>query len=139
MDRYTFPAVFEPDDNDRGYTVTFPDLPGCITEGDTLEEAKGMAQEALEGYLWDAEQHGEAIPLPNNSELLQLELGAFIVMIDAWMDFVRDEMANKVVRTNVTLPKWLKDAAEERKLNFSQLLQHALKERLGINDNNTGA
>ncbi|GMA49898.1 HicB family protein [Alicyclobacillus contaminans] len=132
MDRYTFPAVFEPDENGNGYTVTFPDLPGCITEGDTLEEAKGMAQEALEGYLWEAEQHHDPIPEPSRPETLQLDPGTFIVPIDAWMDLVRDEMANKVVRTNVTLPKWLKDAAEERKINFSQLLQQAIKERLGI-------
>lgn len=111
MDKYTFPAVFEPDDNGNSYTVTLPDLPGCITEGDTLEEAKGMAQEALEGYLWDAEQHHESIPKASRPETLQLEPGTFIVLIDAWMDLVRDEMANKVVRTNVTLPKWLKDAA----------------------------
>ena len=38
MDRYIFPAVFEPGDK-KGYVVTFPDLPDCITEGDTMEEA----------------------------------------------------------------------------------------------------
>lgn len=49
-DRYLFQGIFEPGDV-AGYTVTFPNLPGCITEGDTLEESFAMAKEALELHL----------------------------------------------------------------------------------------
>ena len=51
MDRCIFPAVFEPDEQ-KGYTVSFPDLPGCITEGDNIEEALHMAKEVLELFIY---------------------------------------------------------------------------------------
>ncbi len=132
MEHYIFPAIFTPDKERGGYTVKYPDLPGCLTEGDNLELARANAQEALEGFLYFMEQDNDLIPAPSFPENIKMEPGAFVVPVDAWMGLVRDEMRNKVVRTNVTLPKWLKDAAEERHFNFSQLLQHAIKERLNI-------
>jgi predicted RNase H-like HicB family nuclease len=45
-----------------GYTVTVPSLPGCITYGETVEEAVKMAQEAIEVYLESLREHGEEIP-----------------------------------------------------------------------------
>lgn len=132
MEKYTFPAIFDPDEEGRGYTVTFPDLPGCITEGDTLEEARAMAREALELYLWDMEQHNEAIPSPTSPEKVSPPPGAFVTFVDAWMDLVRDEMENRAVKKTLTIPKWLNDAAEKEGINFSHLLQHALKQRIGI-------
>ncbi len=132
MEHYIFPAIFTSDKERGGYTVKYPDLPGCLTEGDNLEMARANAQEALEGFLYFMEQEGDPIPVPSSPENIEGGAGTFVIPIDAWMDLVRDEMANKVVRTNVTLPKWLKDAAEARDINFSQLLQHAIKERLNI-------
>jgi Uncharacterised protein family (UPF0150). len=67
MDRYIFPAIFESDGN-GGYTVTFPDLPGCITEGDTLDEALYMAKDALELYIYNLEEDNEIIPDPTAPE-----------------------------------------------------------------------
>lgn len=61
---YTYTAVFEPAE-EGGYTVYFPALPGCITEGDTLEEARAMAAEALELYLQVLQQEGRPIPAEN--------------------------------------------------------------------------
>ena len=58
--RYT--VVLIPDVDDGGFTVTVPALPGCITEGDTVEEALDMAKEAIQLYLEDVEASGEAVP-----------------------------------------------------------------------------
>lgn len=133
MDKYIFPAVFDPaEDGEVGYTVTFPDLPGCITEGDTVEEAMGMAREAMELWLWDTEQSSEPIPSPTPPQDIDLPHGAFVMLVSAWMTDVRDEMASKAVKKTLTIPKWLNDEAERNQVNFSQLLQVALKERLGI-------
>lgn len=131
LDKYIFPAVFEPGEN-GGYCVTFPDLPGCITEGSALEEAIYMAKDALELHLYGMEEDNEEIPSPTPPEKLDIPKGSFIVPITVYMPPVRDEMANKSVNKTVTLPRWLNKAAEEAKINFSQLLQQALKERLGI-------
>ena len=134
MERYAFPAIREADKGGRGYTVTFPDLPGCITEGSTWEEATAMAQEALEGFLWGMERDEEAMPESSDPKDIELPRGAVITIIIAWMDLVRDEMANKSISKNVTLPRWLNEAAEHAHINFSQLLQQALKDRLRIHD-----
>lgn len=58
---YQYTAVFEPAE-EGGYTVTVPALPGCISEGNTFEEAVAMIQDAIEGYLESLVDHGEPIP-----------------------------------------------------------------------------
>ena len=57
-----FTLLLEPDEEEGGYTVTVPALPGCITQGDTLDEALAMAKDAITGYLASLEAHGEPIP-----------------------------------------------------------------------------
>lgn len=131
MDSYIFPAVFEPGEI-KGYSVTFPDLPGCVTEGDTLEEALRMARDALELHLYGLEDDGDEIPVPTPPEKIDVPQNAFVAPVEAWMPLVRDEMANRSVKKTLTIPKWLNDLAEERRFNFSHILQTALKERLGI-------
>jgi len=134
MDRYIFPAVFEKGEN-KGYSVTFPDLPGCITEGDTIEEALRMAKEALELHLYGMEEDGDLIPAPTAPEKIKIDTeGAFVSLVDAWIPLIRDEMQNKAIKKILTLPKWLNDIAENNKINFSQMLQAALKEYLGVTE-----
>jgi len=60
---YTFTMLFEPAE-EGGYVVTCPALPGLVTEGDTLEEARRMAEDALRGYLASLLADGQSIP-PN--------------------------------------------------------------------------
>ena len=131
MDRYIFPAVFEPGEK-KGYMVTFPDLPGCITEGETIEEALHMAKEALELHLYGLEEDGYPIPQPTPPEKLDIPQRSFISLIEVWMPAIRDEMRNKAIKKTLTIPKWLNDVAEKNNVNFSQVLQSALKEYLGI-------
>lgn len=133
MAKYLFPAIFNPgDDGSDGYTVTFPDLPGCITEGSDLQEAMIMARDALSGFLYGMEEDGEPIPTPSPPASVRVSDDAFIVLVEAWTDIVREEAENKAVKKTLTIPKWLNDAAEKEGVNFSQLLSHAIKERLGI-------
>ncbi|WP_227764580.1 type II toxin-antitoxin system HicB family antitoxin [Zhaonella formicivorans] len=131
MDKYIFPAIFEPSE-DGGYCITFPDLPGCITEADTLEDAITMAKEALELHLWGMEDDNDEIPTPTAPEKITVSKGSFVVPIEAYMLPIREEMANKAIKKTLTIPKWLNDLAESKKINFSQTLQSALKQQLGI-------
>lgn len=131
MDRYIFPAIFEPGEK-KGYTVSFPDLPGCITEGDTMEEALHMAKEALELHLYGMEEDEDEIPNPSRPEELEVPEKSFISLVEVWMPVIRDEMENKAIKKTLTIPKWLNDVAEKNNVNFSQVLQSALKEYLGI-------
>lgn len=133
MDRYIFTAIFEPSE-DGGYCITFPDLPGCITEGDNLEEALKMAKEALQLHLWGLEDDEDIIPNPTAPEDIKHDCEAFVVPIEAYMAPIRDEMRNKSVKKTLTIPYWLNKLAEKQNINFSQVLQFALKEKLNIKD-----
>jgi predicted RNase H-like HicB family nuclease len=69
----SFTLVLEPDEDEGGYTVTVPALPGCVTQGDSLDEALTMAKDAIEGYLASLEAHGEPIPVDPLGEALECE------------------------------------------------------------------
>lgn len=131
MDFYIYPAVFDPCE-EGGYSITFPDLPGCISEGDTLEEAFRMAKEAATLHLWGMEDDGDPIPIHTSPDKIEIPLGGFVSLIEIWMPPIRDKMANKAVNKMVTLPKWLSDLASQEKVNVSHVLQDALKKHLGV-------
>ena len=129
QNKYIYPAIFDFDED--GITVTFPDLPGCITCGDTQEDALKNAKEVLELYMYSLEEDNETIPQPSNILDLEVENTQVIVLVDIWMVPVRDEMKNKCIKKTLTIPKWLNDLAIENNVNFSAILQSALKEYLG--------
>ena len=129
-DRYTYPAVFNYADD--GISVEFPDLPGCLTCGDTTEEAMKMAKEAMELYLYCLEKDGDPIPEPAPLTSIPLEPNERLIMIDVFMPTVRYEQENRAVKKTLTVPKWLNDMAEKQQVNFSQILQAGLKSYLGI-------
>lgn len=112
---YTFAAVFEKEADGR-YSVSFPQLEGCFTEGDTFEDARRMAVDAMSLHLYGMEQDGETIPKANLE--LQAE-GGLVVPITAWMTPFRDEMENRAVKKTLTIPAWLNDAAERHGVNYS--------------------
>ena len=134
MDTYIFPAVFDPCE-EGGYCITFPDLPGCITEGNTLEESYRMAKEAATLHLWSMEDDGDQIPAATSPDRVKVPKGGFVSLVEIWMLPIRDKMANKAVNKMITLPKWLKELAEKENINFSQVLQTALKKHLGVEYN----
>jgi len=129
--QYIYPALFEENDGD-GYTVTFPDLPGCITEGDAEEEAVTNATEALGLHLWGMERDHDEIPAPSSLHDIVITTGQAVVFIRANMRPMRHTMRERAVRKMVTLPRWLNDAAEEAGVNYSQVLQDGLKELLDV-------
>lgn len=127
---YTFPAFFYFDED--GISIEFPDLPGCLPCAQNEEEAFRNAKEALGLHLYGMEQDGEAIPEPTPVHDLHPDEGGVIVMVDVFMPAVRDRMNNRSVNRTVTLPAWLNAAAMEYGVNFSQVLQDALKAQMGI-------
>lgn len=130
-DRYLFPAIFEPGEV-AGYTVTFPDLPGCITEGDTVEDAFAMAKEALELHVYGMEEDHDTIPTPARLGPETIPPGAIVAVVEAWMPVIRSKIANQSIKKNLTVPKWLADEADRAGINYSQVLQEALKSRLSV-------
>lgn len=127
--KYTFAALFTKEAN-GGYSVRFPQLDGCYTQGDSFEEARRMAVDAMSLHLYGMEQDGESIPEPQLD--IQASSGELLVPVTAWMTPFREEMENRAVKKTLTIPAWLNDAAEKRGVNYSQILQSALKDYLGV-------
>lgn len=135
-----YPACFFKEED--GYSVIFPDLNHLATCGDTLEEALAMAIDCLAGYLYTCQRDGESVPEPSALESinpadvakdLYEELGEYFVNI-VTVDVAEYAKAHfeKSVKKTLTIPAWLNAAALEQNINFSQVLQEALKERLHV-------
>lgn len=129
-DRYIFPAILNYADD--GITVSFPDLPGCLTCAQDTDTALSRAKEAMGLYLFDSEQSNEEIPAPSNVHELSLENGDIPVLIDVYMPAIRARVKKTTMKKTLTIPVWLNAKAEEAGVNFSQVLQEGLKERLGV-------
>ncbi|BFH15324.1 hypothetical protein J6TS7_58960 [Paenibacillus dendritiformis] len=91
-----------------------------------------MGNDALGGHLYLMEEDKDDIPLPTKPDAIQLEAGEFVTLIQANTEFVRERIRNKAINKTLTIPKWLNDAAAEEGINFSQTLQDALKQKLGV-------
>ena len=131
MRKATYFAVFEGNEAE-GFSIFFPDLPGCTSMGDNFQEAYSNAQEALGLHLWGMEDDGEVIPAPSFPPYEEASEGDVVAAVTVFPDLVKNEMDNRAIRTNVSIPAWLKGAAEAAGLNYSQVLQQALRERLDI-------
>ncbi|GHS92264.1 antitoxin HicB [Synergistales bacterium] len=134
-DRYRYPAFIGLDDATGRYYVLFPDLPGCTTTGDTEEEALSNAKEAMSLHLFGMENDGDEIPAPGSILEVRGENDEPIVLIEVWMPSFREKMETKAVNKTVTLPGWLDKEGRSANLNYSQILQDAIMERLSISRN----
>ena len=67
-----YPVLLTPDLEAGGYTVEVPDLPGCLTEGDSLEEALEMAKDAIQGYIASLKKHGDRVPEPSQVHMIEV-------------------------------------------------------------------
>lgn len=123
MEKYVYPALFHLNKDDGSYTITYPDLPGCISEGKSLENALYMAQDALRtwiGYMLD-----EGMPLPVPSAIHQVRYGA-----DEFVSLVRTVVRDgRAVRRTVSIPKWMDDQVSAAGISLSKVLQEALSVR----------
>ncbi len=126
-------AIFYPYELGAGYTVEFPDLPGCITQGSTLEEALEMAEDAASGWILSAIEDGEDVPSPsNNFDLKDFENAVFINRVLLDMEEYAKKYGEKATKKTLSIPRWINTLAERKNVNFSQVLQNALKKELGL-------
>lgn len=135
-----YPACIFKESN--GYSVIFPDLNWLATCGSTLEEALTMAIDCLAGYLYTLKREESEAPEPSapekiNPDAIAAELGlegstAFVNMITVDLEEYARTRFEKAVKKTLTIPAWLNRAALEKNINFSQLLQEALKAKLHL-------
>lgn len=125
-----YPAIFTKQNDDGEYfLVDFIDLKNCTTYGRTLQEAFYMAQDAM-GLFLDNEL---SYPTPTTDfNNIKLEKNQFISFVNIDMDEYRKKFNNRSVKKTLTIPEWLNTLSEKNNINFSQVLQEALKEKLDI-------
>ena len=131
QNQYSYPAFIYFDED--GISIEFPDLPGCLSCTKDKEQVFQSAREALGVHLYGMETDGDIIPAPSTIDQLHPEEGGVIAMVDVFMPSVRERINNRSVNRTITLPAWLNAAALERNINFSQLLQDAIKNQLNLN------
>jgi predicted RNase H-like HicB family nuclease len=125
--KYVYPAIFVLND-DGTYTVTFPDLPGCITEGQSLTDAIDMAEDAAATWLWVAENEKSNIPIASPiPEVTRPDIASYVKINTSAF---RQQMDSRAVKKTLTIPAWLNTQAKQARINFSGVLQDALKEQL---------
>ena len=120
--QYIYPALFKT--NDDGIIVTFPDLEDTFTDGETMQEAFENAEDVLNLMLWNREEENATIPPPSTPEKILVPRGATLAY--------RKQHDQKTIRRSVTLPRWLDSIAREHNINFSQLMQNAIRRECGI-------
>ena len=132
MAKYVYPAVFTKE-KEGGYSVAFPDVPGCYTQGETLSEAIEMAEDALGLMLCTCEDKELIINSPSEINSLHLADNEIATLILCDTLEVRKGIDNKAVKKTLTIPSWLNTMSMRENLNFSSILQEALMEKLGLN------
>ncbi len=126
--KVVYPACFYEDEENGGYTVVFPDLPGCITQGETLEESIEMAEDAALGWLLDSLEENEELPTPSKVNDIKLEnkKGFINLLLLDLAAYSEKYSSNRYVKKTLTVPYWLNEIAEKKGINFSKTLQEAL-------------
>lgn len=131
MVKYVYPAVFTPEEDGK-FSINFPDIDGCYTCGDDLSDGMEMAQDALALMLTYLEDKKRDIPAASPINTIIMNGGEFATYISCDTVVYRRLMNKAAVKKTLSIPSWLNDSAVAAGLNFSQVLQDALKERLHI-------
>ena len=136
--KYVYTATFslEPD-TENTYNVNFTDLPGCHTFGVGLDDAIDMAEDVLCLWLYSKEADKEAIPAATPPNKIRVKGDDFATAISVDTDTYRRYYENKAIKKTLSIPSWLNQRAEDANINFSQLLQRAIKNELHITEQNT--
>lgn len=127
MAKYAYPAIFTKED--IGYSVVFKDLEGCYTCGESLEEAIEMAEDALALVLYGYEIEDKPIPAPGSCTPTLAE-NEFVNYIKCDTLAYRKMYNSKAVKKTLTIPAWMDESASSMGLNFSQVLQEALLQKI---------
>jgi len=114
-----FPIFIEPGDKKHAFGVVVPDLPGCFSAGDTLEEALVNAREAVATWLESQLDNGETVPV---AKTVDAHVKAYKGWIPSLVDVDLDEVLGESERINISLPKRVirRLDAQARKANVNR-------------------
>ena len=137
-----YPAIFHKA-IEGGYIVIFPDFDNGATEGETLNEAISNAEDYMGTWLYDDFVKGIELPKPSDINSISLSIDeedkeyfieneSFKTLVTLDMKKYVQECKSQIVRKNVSIPSWLNELAINNNINFSNVLQEALKKELNV-------
>lgn len=126
MKNIYYPVIFHPEET--GYSASVPDIEGCYTQGDTLDETVEMVQDAIGLMLEDCTE----LPSASDPAKIQPDSGDFILVVPFDALAYKRRHDTHAVKKTLSIPSWLNQEAEAAHLNFSRVLQEALKAKLNI-------
>ena len=129
-DKFFYPALFHKED-DGGFWVSFPDIPECLTQGTDMSQAYEMAVDAL-GLALEDRMKENNVPVPTSIDFLVIAENSYPVIIEFDLLEYKKKHSSRAVKKTLTIPEWLNDEAIKKGINFSAVLQEALKAQLGI-------
>lgn len=124
-----YPALFHIAE-EGGFWVSFPDLPECLSQGEDMNQAYEMAADALGLCLTARESSGEALPIPSSPDKIISVPDAFLVIVEFDLLAYKKRTGSRAVKKTLTIPEWLNEEAVSRGINFSQVLQEALIDKI---------
>ena len=122
-----YPGIIYNDQD--SYSIFFPDLPGCQTQGDSIEQLMDMAEEALGLYLATCYESEIKTSAPSAPADIQTDEGTVCLISTDPTKYYRD---TKAVKKMISLPAWMAKAAEENNLSLSKVLQEGLQTKLNF-------
>lgn len=129
--KYVYPAIFEDDEGKVGVTV--PDIPSTFTFGDDMADAISMAEDVIAMMLvLDYEDEGKPAPEPSSVKDIERTTDGVVSLVMADTDEWRKRADSRAVKKTLSIPSWLNRKAEKASINFSQVLQDALCQKLGV-------
>ena len=129
-DKFFYPALFHKEDG-GGFWVSFPDIPECLTQGTDMSQAYEMAVDAL-GLALEDRMKKNNVPVPTSIDFLVIAENSYPVIIEFDLLEYKKKHSSRAVKKTLTIPEWLNDEAIKKNINFSAVLQEALKAQLGI-------
>ena len=130
MAKYIYPAIFAKEG--AFYTVRFPDLESCYTQGDSIQDAYEMASDVLCLTLYNLEENKADIPPTSETSAIKVGKDEFVSLVACDTLEYRQYYDNRAVKKTLTIPAWLNTMSEREGINFSAVLQAALKNELHI-------
>lgn len=128
LQKLFYPSIFHKAE-EGGFWVSFPDIPECLTEGDDMRQAYEMASDALGLVISDKIKNKETLPVPSQADEVNIEDG-YLVIVEFDLLEYQKKHNNRAVKKTLSIPAWLNEAAIRAGVNFSQVLQEALLEKV---------
>lgn len=130
MNKLFYPAIFHTAE-EGGFWITFPDLPECMTQGNNMQESYEMAVDALGLALTSREQEKQPLPTASDINEISVKENEYCVIVEFDMLAYKKRNNSKAVKKTLSIPEWLNEEALALGINFSQVLQEALLQKIG--------